>query len=523
MLSRVTRLLALVSAPPLETTTVRRVEVLLLQPDVVMIVVITSTGGVTKRVATFERPVDPGLATWAGEYLNDRVAGLTLGSSALRQRLADPGLTAQEREFLGALSTAFTSAADDERRLYVGGAAGLLDDVREDEFASYRRLLEILEQRAALLELLRGSLDARRPFVRVGAELEHPELCERRARRRRVRARAPDARHGQPASARCAWTTTRRSAPSSPRRPRSRASSKTSTKRPDERERRRLRRPALLNLGRGDDRARLLRAAGRPARRERAGHQERVPQARARAAPGRLRGARRGGAVPRGRRGVPGAVELGDARALRPLRPRRPARAAASRPASFDFGNLSDIFSAFFGDDLFGMGGRTRRARGADIAAEVEIELAEAARGVTRDVPFQVSVTCDRCNGNGAEPGTTPVTCPTCGGGGRVQQVSRSVFGEFVRDVGVPAVRRLRHLVTTPCTECDGSRPEDRGAAARRDDSRRHPRRPADPDQRRGPRGRSSAAARATSTSACASGRTRDSCATATTSSRPFT
>ena len=60
MLSRVTRLLALVSAPPLETTTVRRVEVLLLQPDVVMIVVITSTGGVTKRVATFERPVDPG-------------------------------------------------------------------------------------------------------------------------------------------------------------------------------------------------------------------------------------------------------------------------------------------------------------------------------------------------------------------------------------------------------------------------------------------------------------------------------
>ena len=60
MLSRVTRLLALVSAPPLETTTVRRVEVLLLQPDVVMIVVITSTGGVTKRVATFERPGRPG-------------------------------------------------------------------------------------------------------------------------------------------------------------------------------------------------------------------------------------------------------------------------------------------------------------------------------------------------------------------------------------------------------------------------------------------------------------------------------
>jgi molecular chaperone DnaJ len=126
-------------------------------------------------------------------------------------------------------------------------------------------------------------------------------------------------------------------------------------------------------------------------------------------------------------------------------------------PGSFDFGNLSDIFSAFFGDDLFGMGGRTRRARGADIAAVVEIELAEAARGVTRDIPFQVSVTCDRCNGNGAEPGTSPITCPTCGGGGRVQQVSRSVFGEFVRTSSCPQCGGSGNLVTTPCTECDGS------------------------------------------------------------------
>ena len=176
MLSRVTSLLALVSAPPLETTTVRRVEVLLLQPDVVMVLVITSTGGVTKRVAAFDNAVDPGLAAWASEYLNDRVAGLTLGSGLLRQRLADPELAAQERRFLETLRPAFSGAAEDEQRLYVGGAAGLFDEVREGEFASYRRLLEILEQRAALLELLRGSLDPRRPFVRVGAELEHPEL-----------------------------------------------------------------------------------------------------------------------------------------------------------------------------------------------------------------------------------------------------------------------------------------------------------------------------------------------------------
>jgi heat-inducible transcriptional repressor len=127
-------------------------------------------------VFAFDRPVDPGLAQWASEYLNDRVAGLTLGSVALRKRLDDDRVAAQERAFLDALRPAFTDAADDEQRLYVGGAAGLLDDVRTEEFGAYRRLLEMLEKRAALLGLLRGSLDPLRPYVRMGDELEHPAL-----------------------------------------------------------------------------------------------------------------------------------------------------------------------------------------------------------------------------------------------------------------------------------------------------------------------------------------------------------
>src|ERR1051325_5065639 len=68
-------------------------------------------------------------------------------------------------------------------------------------------------------------------------------------------------------------------------------------------------------------------------------------------------------------------------------------RSGGFQPGHFDFGSLSDLFSAFFGDDLLGGGGR-RSARGADIAAEVELELVEAARGVTREVPFDVAVTC---------------------------------------------------------------------------------------------------------------------------------
>ena len=176
VLAQVTSLLALVSAPPLETTTVRHAEVLLLQPQVVMVVVITSTGGVSKRIATFDGPVDPGLAKWAGEYLNERVAGLQLGTHLLRQRFEDPALSPAERAFLDQLRPAFTELVGAEQRLFVGGTASLLEDVRADELGAYRRLLEVLEQRAALLEIVGEALDPRRPFVRVGTELDNPAL-----------------------------------------------------------------------------------------------------------------------------------------------------------------------------------------------------------------------------------------------------------------------------------------------------------------------------------------------------------
>jgi molecular chaperone DnaJ len=130
-------------------------------------------------------------------------------------------------------------------------------------------------------------------------------------------------------------------------------------------------------------------------------------------------------------------------------------RGGGFQPGHFDFGSLSDLFSAFFGDDV--LGGRASRSRGADLAASVELDLVEAAAGATREVPFEVAVTCARCGGDGAEPGTEIVTCSTCAGVGRLQQVSRSVFGEFVRTQTCPACSGTGRTVVTPCTECRGA------------------------------------------------------------------
>ncbi len=131
-------------------------------------------------------------------------------------------------------------------------------------------------------------------------------------------------------------------------------------------------------------------------------------------------------------------------------------RGGGFRPTHVDLGNLGDLFSAFFGDDLFG-GAAARAARGADVAAEVEIELVEAAKGATRSVPYDVAVTCGVCTGSGVEPGTPVETCETCGGSGRVQQISRSLFGEFVRQSACPRCGGSGRFVTHPCEACEGA------------------------------------------------------------------
>ena len=176
-LSQVTSLLAIVSAPPLETATVRHVEVLVLQPQVLMVVVITSTGGVTKRLFTFDAPIDRGLADWAAEYLSERMAGLGLGARLLVQRLAEPELPARERGFLERLAPVFTELEDSAGdTLYVDGAARLMREERFQDISQLHELMGMLERRVSLLGVLQSALGERDVYVRIGAENEQPEL-----------------------------------------------------------------------------------------------------------------------------------------------------------------------------------------------------------------------------------------------------------------------------------------------------------------------------------------------------------
>jgi heat-inducible transcriptional repressor len=176
-LSRMTDLVALVSAPPLATATIHRVEVLQLQPRVVMVVVIASNGGVTKRVFTFESEVDPGLVEWAGSYLNERLAGLGIGARMAGARLHDPELTPTEAGFISDLEGAFTNLEESaDETLYVDGAARLLSEEHSADLPHADHLMRALERRVNVLRALRSALDERSVFVWIGDENPEPEL-----------------------------------------------------------------------------------------------------------------------------------------------------------------------------------------------------------------------------------------------------------------------------------------------------------------------------------------------------------
>ncbi|HEX4034284.1 MAG TPA: heat-inducible transcriptional repressor HrcA [Solirubrobacteraceae bacterium] len=176
-LSEITNLLAVATAPAIDSATIHRIEVLTLQPSVVMVVSITSSGSISKFVSAFDEPIDPGLVAWAGAYLNERVGGLPLGARILLGRLADPELGHRERAFIDRLAPAFGElASGGEDVLFVDGTSRLLGAQRFAEPGDASELIALLERRVVLLEVMRRALSESGVYVRIGTENEVPGL-----------------------------------------------------------------------------------------------------------------------------------------------------------------------------------------------------------------------------------------------------------------------------------------------------------------------------------------------------------
>ena len=176
VLASSTGLMALVSAPGGGGSEIRHVEVLQLHPEVVMVVLITASGAIAKKLIEFGEPVDMGLVSWSHGFLNEATRGLDLGSSRLRMRLSDPGLTSAEAFFIDKLAPAFDIGIGTD--LYVNGISRLIARLEEDGSSQVKRLTEVLERREEIMALLKGAFAERNIYLRIGRELSRAAMQE---------------------------------------------------------------------------------------------------------------------------------------------------------------------------------------------------------------------------------------------------------------------------------------------------------------------------------------------------------
>jgi len=137
---------------------------------------------------------------------------------------------------------------------------------------------------------------------------------------------------------------------------------------------------------------------------------------------------------------------------------------ASSRPGSgfggfegginLDLDDLGDLFGSAFG---FGSRHAVRELRGNDIQTEISIDFLDSVRGVTKTLKLYKHDACERCDGNGAEPGTKRETCSSCKGSGQVQHMNRTIFGTIQTSTLCQTCQGQGSKPTQLCTSCKGA------------------------------------------------------------------
>jgi molecular chaperone DnaJ len=126
---------------------------------------------------------------------------------------------------------------------------------------------------------------------------------------------------------------------------------------------------------------------------------------------------------------------------------------------NMDFGDLGDIFGGF--GDIFGFGGgrqtSKRQTRGRDMEMALNLDFMDAAFGIDKEISFSKNTTCDRCHGNGGEPGAKIETCRTCNGIGRVSKIQRTILGNIQTQATCTSCDGEGKIYSQKCTKCGGT------------------------------------------------------------------
>lgn len=180
VLSRLTRLTALVTAPRLDRSKLRHVELVSLSPHAILLVFIADTGRVEKRILDMDGAITDDDVQRARYVVNDAAAGLRLtdahdaiGGVALAAPASIKPLLERVATTIRAGATATVADVD---RVFVGGAAQLALRATDETVDRLGNVYDLLEEQVVLLGMLRETLKHDDPAVRIGSELPVDEL-----------------------------------------------------------------------------------------------------------------------------------------------------------------------------------------------------------------------------------------------------------------------------------------------------------------------------------------------------------
>ena len=171
ILARATGLLALVSAPSQDNTAIRHVEVLQLHPEMVVVVIITASGGIAKKLVIFEHEVDPGLVNWARSYLNEAMVGLELGKPKADAATGGCGsfhgrAILSGRRFFGLCRRLSAPGA------YMStGASSFFSRLEADGSPALGSMMELLDRQDEIVKLLGAAISERQVYLLIGREM----------------------------------------------------------------------------------------------------------------------------------------------------------------------------------------------------------------------------------------------------------------------------------------------------------------------------------------------------------------
>lgn len=178
LLSKLTSYISVVFAPSLARSTLRHLDLILLRPQAVLMVLITDTGQVVKRVLGLEEVINASCLSRVETLFNEKLNGVSLDQISSQEKQLFLESSSLEGRLLAKVIAQITSflAEEERERIFLGGRTNILRQPEFEDVEEVKKLLSTLEEGYILLNLLESALQASQVVVKIGAENRQPSL-----------------------------------------------------------------------------------------------------------------------------------------------------------------------------------------------------------------------------------------------------------------------------------------------------------------------------------------------------------